>query len=191
MMSAGAGMISIESADPIWIRTAGAVDLATSKEIAATAEDTAAHGPSCRFEVRCSPDFNIRRDIPQDECGPVLAPGGSTGTSPPSAPLARWYAVRGRRAPPMDYRNDHRRQRPNQTALACPYNQHEDTFGMMARRPVPKIRRYRFRFVEPVVHLQIIFRDAAPFLRRREGMMIAMSHNGFLQNTCCKCSDAV
>jgi hypothetical protein len=36
----------------------------------------------------------------------------------------------------------------NQTALACPHNQHEDAFGMMAKRPVTKIHGDRLGLVD-------------------------------------------
>jgi hypothetical protein len=38
----------------------------------------------------------------------------------------------------------------NQTALACPHNQHEDAFGMMAKRPVTKIHGDRLGLVDYV-----------------------------------------
>jgi hypothetical protein len=46
----------------------------------------------------------------------------------------------------MDCRDDHLYR----GRLACPYNQHEDAFGVVAQRAVPKIRRDRLRLVDYV-----------------------------------------
>jgi hypothetical protein len=60
---------------------------------------------------------------------PAARPGGFTCTSPP-----------------MDYRDD----RLYRGRLACPYNQHEDAFGVVAQSAVPEIRRDRLRLVDYV-----------------------------------------
>src|SRR5260370_42034202 len=113
---------------------------------------------------------------------PGARPGGST--APPRPPLRLRVDTRyadGGGPPPMDYRDDRLRQHPNQTALECPYNQHEDALGVVAQRPVAKIRRDRFGLVEPTVQRQIVFRSAAPLLHRGEGVMITVSHRRLLR----------
>jgi hypothetical protein len=64
--------------------------------------------------------------------------------------------------------------------------QHEDAFGMVAKSAVAKVRRDRLRLVEPLVQRQVVFGDAAPFFRRREGVMLAMSHDLLLTIRGCK-----
>src|SRR5580700_4881967 len=54
--------------------------------------------------------------------------------------------------------------------------QHEDAFGMMPQRAVPKISGDGFRLVEPLMQRQIVLGRAAPFLHRGKRVMITMSH---------------
>ena len=47
---------------------------------------------------------------------------------------------------------------------------------MVAERPVPKVRSYRFRGVEPGMYRHEIVDRAAPFLHRRQGVVIRVCH---------------
>src|SRR5208282_2209515 len=59
--------------------------------------------------------------------------------------------------------------------------QHEDAFGMMAERAMPKISGDRLRLVEPLMQRQIVLCRPAPFLHRGERVVIAMSHHRLLR----------
>src|ERR1700693_2045167 len=59
--------------------------------------------------------------------------------------------------------------------------QHEDAFGVMAQRAVPKIRGDRLRLVEPLMQRQKLLRRAAPFFHGGKRVVIAMSHGGLLK----------
>jgi hypothetical protein len=63
----------------------------------------------------------------------------------------------------MDYRGGSSLRERIQTRLACPDNQHEDAFGMLAQRPVAGIRDDELRrLIEPLVKRQIILRFTSP-----------------------------
>src|SRR5258708_30855500 len=69
--------------------------------------------------------------------GPMLAPVGPQ--APPRRPLRlrvdTRYADGG--APPMDYRDDHRRRGEHQGGLACPYKPHDNTPHAVPQRAAP------------------------------------------------------
>ena len=54
--------------------------------------------------------------------------------------------------------------------------EHENPFGMMPERAVPKIGRYEFALVHPGVKREEVLRNTSPFSDRGEGMVIRMCH---------------
>jgi hypothetical protein len=78
----------------------------------------------------------------------------------------------------MDYRDDHLRRGEHEGGLACPYNQHEDAFGMMPEGQVPEIRGDAFRLIEPGMKRHVVGNRAAPFFHGGECVMIGMCHGG-------------
>src|SRR5260370_29987485 len=93
--------------------------------------------------------------------GPAVGPGGPQ--APPRRPLRlrvdTRYAAGG--APPMDYRDDHLRRGEHEGGLACPYNQHEDAFGVVAQRAALEIRGDRLRLAD-YVGRQVFFQPIDP-----------------------------
>lgn len=53
---------------------------------------------------------------------------------------------------------------------------HKNPLGVMSQRAVPKVGHERLRFIEPVMHRQIVRRLTAKKLGRSHSMMVGMSH---------------
>jgi hypothetical protein len=56
----------------------------------------------------------------------------------------------------MDYWDEHLRRGEHSEWLACSYNQHEDSFGVMPQCVVPEISGYALGLVEPAVQRQVV-----------------------------------